>query len=426
MKMIPLLVAAVMIAAPAHAQSVAPRAAVSQIAQAVEDRYFDVGQGREIADLLRAEAREGLYDALTDPRDLEVALTRRLKPLDRHFTVTWRAPTAATPTPAAPAPRELEPVPFEVGVARRGQGFLSVNILPGNVAVIDMQMFVDFDTAQDPARRQADAVLQMVSGADAVIFDLRDNGGGSPAMVGYLVSAFAPHGANIYNTFKGRDGETSESPRESYASPRVDVPVFVLTSGRSGSAAEAFSYTLQAARRATVVGERSAGAANPGGPVSTPSGFSIFVPYGSPVNPVTGGNWEGTGVAPDIEASSEQALNVAWKAALKAQESRLTGPVAVEARWTLEALEAPAIAIDPVAYVGQFSGSSIEAGDDGLLYRSGRKPAWRLQPLSADLFFSEDAPYRRVRFERGAQGQVIAIETLDGQTGSVRRLRRGE
>lgn len=425
MKMIPLFVAAMLVAAPAHAQSVAPRTAVSQIAQAVGDRYFDAERGHEIAELLRSEAEEGRYDSLTDPRDLQVALTRRMKPLDHHFNVTWRDP-AATPTPAASAPSELEPVPFAVGVARRGQGFLSVNILPGNIAVIDMRMFADFDEAQDPARRQADAVLQMVSGADAVIFDLRNNGGGSPAMVGYLVSAFVPPGSNIYNVFKEREGQTPESPREGYASPRVDVPLFILTSGRTGSAAEGFSYTLQAARRATVVGERTAGAANPGGPVSTTSGFSIFVPSGSPVNPITGGNWEGTGVEPDINTPSDQALDAAWTAALRAQESRLTGPVAVEARWTLEALEAPVVAIDAASYVGEYSGSTIEAVDGGLLYRTGRRPAWRLQPLSADLFFDRDAPYRRIRFEWDAQGRTVAIETLDGQTGLTRRLRRGE
>jgi len=425
MKLIPLLAAAVMIAAPAQAQSVAPRTAVSQIAQAVEDRYFDIGRGREIADLLRSEAENGMYDSLTDPRDLEVALTRRMKPLDNHFSVTWRDPAAA-PTPTEPVSRELESVPLNIGAARRGQGFLSVDILPGNIALVEMRMFVGFDSAEAPARKQADAVLQMVSGADAVIFDLRDNGGGAPAMVGYLVSAFVPRGSNIYNAFRGRQGATPESPAEGYASPRIDVPLFVLTSGRTASAAEGFSYTLQAARRATIVGERSSGGANPGAPVGTPSGFSIFVPIGSPVNPITGGNWEGTGVLPDIAASSEQALDVAWRAALRAQESRLTGPVAVEARWTLEALEAPTIAIDPTVYAGEYSGSTIEAAESGLLYRTGRRPAWRLRPLSADLFFSEDAPYRRIRFERDAQGRVVAMETLDGQSGSVRRLRRGE
>lgn len=425
MKMFPLLVAAVLIAAPAQAQSIAPRTVVSQIAQAVEDRYFDADRGREIAEALRAEAAEGLYDSRTDPRDLEVALTRRMKPLDNHFNITWRDPAAA-PIPAAPTSHELEPVPFEIGVARRGQGFQSVNILPGNIAVIDMRMFADFDNAGDPARRQADAVLQMVSGADAVIFDLRNNGGGSPAMVGYLVSAFVAPGSNIYNVFQGRDGQTSEGPRETYPSPRTDVPVFIVTSGRTGSAAEGFSYTLQAARRGTVVGERTAGAANPGGPVSTPSGFTIFVSNGSPVNPITGSNWEGTGVMPDIEATAGDALNTAWKAALKAQQTRLTGPVAVEARWTLEALEAPAVVVDPAPYVGDYSGSSIEAAEGVLLYRAGRRPAWRLQALSADLFFDQDAPYRRIRFERNGEGRVISLETLDGQTGGVRRLRRGE
>lgn len=425
MKAIWLIAAAVVFASPVAARQtpVEPRPAVAQIAQALQDGYFDAVRGREIADLLRAEAEAGRYDSLTDPRDLQEVLTNRLKPLDAHFSVSWRAPSSArTPERA----NTLAPVPFAVGVARRGMGFRAVEILPGNIAVIDMSMFADFETADAPARRQADAVLQLVSGADAVIFDLRDNGGGSPAMVGYLVSAFVPRGSNIYNSFVGREGETSEQAREEYAAPRVDTPLFVVLSGRSASAAEGFSYTLQAAGRATIVGERSAGAANPGGPITTASGFSIFVPFGSPRNPITGRNWESTGVLPDIEASSEQALTAAWKAALKAQETRLSGPVSVEARWVLEALNAPVLNPEIGDYPGEYNGRRIETADGALLYRNGRRPAWRLQPLAPDLFFNPDDLAFRVRFDRDEAGQVIGFETLDGQTGQSRYFRRDQ
>ena len=130
---------------------------------------------------------------------------------------------------------------------------------------------------------------------DAVIIDLRYNGGGSPAMVGYLVSAFTPRDADIYNVFHGREGTESERPKDAYASPRLDVPLYVLISGLSASAAESTTYTLQAAHRATVVGEPSAGAANPGGEFPVGDGFNVFISTGTPVNPVTGKNWEGVG-----------------------------------------------------------------------------------------------------------------------------------
>lgn len=400
----------------------APRTIVRQIAEVIRQGYFDPARAEVIASTLTTEAEAGRYDALTDPRDLQEALTQRLKTYDRHFSVT--APRPAHTAPAAPSGAPLQPVPFPVGVARRGQGFRAVEILPGNIGLIDMRMFIDFDGPEDAARKHADAVLQLVSNTDAVIFDMRDNGGGSPAMVGYLVSAFVGPDADIYNTFHSREGTESEAPAQPYAHPRLDVPVYVLTSGRSGSAAEAFAYTLQAARRATVVGETSAGAANPGGPATTPSGYRVFVSDGTPINPITKTNWEGVGVKPDVEAPAAQALDIAWQAALARQADRLSGPVAVEAVWVLEALRAPAVAFRAEDYVGDYSGSQVQSVDGSLTWQSGRRPAWRLKPLAADVFFDVEEPYRRIRFERDAQGRVTALETLDSQVGGGRRLKR--
>lgn len=408
----------------AFAADPSPRAVVREVADAIRQGYFDPAQAERIAAAIVSEADAGRYDALTDPRDLQEALTQRLQAYDRHFSVIAPRPAAD----AAPETRAtLQPVPAEALAARRGQGFRSVQILPGNIALVDMRMFVDFDDENDAARRQADAVLQFVSTADAVIFDQRNNGGGSPNMVGYLVSAFVGPDAPIYNTFHTRQGSESEAPAQPYARPRTDVPLYVLTSPRSGSAAEAFSYTLQAARRATIVGETTAGAANPGGPVRTASGYRVFVSDGTPVNPITRTNWEGVGVKPDVATPAAEALQVAWKAALADQAGRLSGPVAVEAAWVLEALNAPTdLAVRAEDYAGLFGIVRIAATQDGLTLRQGDRPAWRLKPLSSDVFFDADEPYRRVRFERDASGRVVALESLDAQTGSSRFLRRTE
>ncbi|WP_296175253.1 S41 family peptidase [uncultured Brevundimonas sp.] len=423
----PVFIAALLLAAsPALARQAetpaAPRVVVGQIAAAIRDAYFDPAKAETIAAALEAEAAQGRYDALTDPRDLETALTARLEPYDQHFSVGRPAPS--TPAAATPATSSgLSPVPFPVVAARGGQGFRAVQILPGNVGLIDMRMFSHFEGGEDLARRQADAALQMVSGADAVIFDLRNNGGGSPAMVGYLVSAFVGPDADVYNRFHSRDGEASEAPAQPYAAPRVDVPVYVLISGRTGSAAEAFAYTLQAAKRAVVVGETSGGAANPGGPVFTPSGYRVFISTGSPTNPLTGANWEKVGVRPDVAVPAEDALETAWKAALAAQ-SNATPAAATEAAWVREALDAKPAAFDAAAYLGTYGGSVVQAGDDGLTWKNERRPAWRLRPLSPDLFFDADEPYRRIRFVRDEAGRVTALEVLDSQTGVSRLLRR--
>ena len=148
-----------------------------------------------------------------------------------------------------------------------------------------------------------------------MIIDLRGNRGGSPAMAGYLVSAFVPPRTEIYNVFHTRAGSFSEAPQQAYATPRPDVPLYVLIDARTGSAAESFAYTLLQAGRATLVGEPSGGAANPGEYFRAGGGLEVFVPTGSPINPVTGSNWEGVGVQPSVRTASDAALERALQLA---------------------------------------------------------------------------------------------------------------
>ncbi|MCR5878011.1 S41 family peptidase [Phenylobacterium sp. J367] len=212
-------------------------------------------------------------------------------------------------------------------------------MLPGAIGLIDMRYFAGFQAADAAARARADAAMTLVSGADAVIVDLRDNGGGSPAMVGYLASYFVPKDAPIYNTFKSRGPDAHETPPFEVRGERMlRAPLYILTSGRTGSAAEAFAYTLQAARRATIVGEASGGAANPGGFRPAGNGFRVFVSDGRPVNPITRSNWEGTGVQPDVAVPAGQALVRAQALALAEIRRSASGVAATEAEWAHAAL----------------------------------------------------------------------------------------
>jgi C-terminal processing protease CtpA/Prc len=94
-------------------------------------------------------------------------------------------------------------------------------------------------------------------------------------------------------------------------------PVYVLTSKRTFSAAEEFTYNLKNLKRAVIVGEVTGGGAHPGGGHPINAHFGIGVPSGRAINPISKTNWEGTGVAPDIEAPADQALKVAHLEALK-------------------------------------------------------------------------------------------------------------
>jgi hypothetical protein len=388
------------------------RAVVEEAATMIENNYFDAVKAREIASQLRKEAQAGRFDRFADPRDLASAITRRLQPLDHHFNVTWRSadePIATTPAASAPGPELTE--------QRNAFGFRRVEMLPGGVGYIDLRYFADFtyDKPNEPPRQIADAALALLAGAQAVILDLRNNGGGSPAMVGYLVSAFTPAGADIYNVFHQRDGSESERPKEPYAKPRLDVPLFVLISGRTGSAAESTAYTLQAAHRATVVGEPSGGAANPGGEFPIGEGLNLFVSVGTPINPLTHTNWEGAGVKPDVRVTAEGALDRAEILALDAiLASDPRGSGTLETRWILEARRAQQSAPSgpPLAdYLGAYAGARISAGKDrSLQLERGRRPAVTLMRLTDDVFFVTDEPFRRVLFERDAGGRVKGFQ----------------
>ncbi|MDB5429680.1 MAG: peptidase family protein [Caulobacter sp.] len=417
----------------ATAQQVKPRQVVAGIAQAIEDRYFDPAKGKQIADDLRAAAAKGEFDALTDPRDLAQALTRRLQPLDHHFNISWpvepppegQGPGGPGP---GPGPRPQGDNPFEV---RENYGFRHADILPGNIGYIDLHQFsdIDFDDPNSGARAAADAALAMVSHTDAVIIDLRDNGGGSPAMVGYLTSAFTPKGADIYNTFHSRRGDMSEAPGVYYPHPRLTVPVYILISARTGSAAEALTYTLQTAGRAVIVGETSGGAANPGGPVPAGNRFAVFVSQGAPENPISHKNWEGGGVQPDVAVPAAEALTRARILILEnLAKADMPDDQKTANQWALEGLRAenaPPLAINAGDYVGAYSGVTIAATPDGLTYQRGRRPAWSLVALGPDRFTVRGEPTRRITFQRDASGKVVALDftTADGPS---QHMRRGE
>ncbi len=404
------------------------RSNVDQIARAIEDNYFDAARGRQIATDLRTAATSGAFDKLTDNRDLATALSDRLKPLDRHFTITWSAD-------AAPLPRMRErpesPRPQTDPQRRSNYGIRRVEVQPGNIGYIDLRSFAGFEfgKSDQPGRQAMEAALQLVSASDALIIDLRNNGGGSPAMVGYLSSAFTPKGADIYNTFHYRNGTASEAPTDWYAKPRLDTPLYILVNARTGSAAEAFAYTMKNARRATVVGEASAGAANPGDFVDAGNGFRVFVSTGSPINPISKKNWEGDGVIPDVTVASAAAFDTAKALALEnvlkqnRPESEKT-----DARWALEALRAEAAPPSGVRiedYLGSYGALQIGQDNGQLFMRRGRRPPTMLLPLGNDTFSAAAESGTRVVFERGGDRKVTAFE-MKSSDGPSSRHRRDE
>jgi C-terminal processing protease CtpA/Prc len=161
--------------------------------------------------------------------------------------------------------------------------------------------------------------MNFLANTDALIVDVRDNGGGDPTYVAAVCSYFMPVNTLI-NKFYWRPQNRWDEFRTSKVTGRyygTQKPIYVLTSDGTFSGAEEFAYDVQTQRRGEIVGDTTGGGAHPGGMREVSDGFGVWVPAGRAVNPVTGKDWEGTGVIPDVPVSAEAALRTAHVRALR-------------------------------------------------------------------------------------------------------------
>lgn len=417
------------LASSAHARET-PRVYVDGIAAAIEENYFDEARAKKIAADLRSAASTGKFDALQNERELSSELSTWLDPLDTHFDVSWSEPKPIS-TAARDSTLPERVIPSNDPDKRKNYGVRSVEVLPGNIGYLDLRQFSGFEFGErdQPARQAVDSGLQLLSGTNALIIDLRENGGGAPQMVGYLSSAFVKKDSDIFNTFHGRGRTMSEAPLDWHPQPRLDTPLFILISGRTASAAEAFAYTMQSAKRAIIVGETSMGAANPGARVDAGNGFNVFVSFASPINPITKTNWEGRGVKPDVAVASATAPETARLLALQAVlAGGLQDDDATDARWALDALQAESKSAPPLHaddYVGSYGALVITEANGRLMLKNGRRPIRTLLSLDDDRFAIKEDPSQRVIFVRDANGKVEALESQTSSGGSDRYRRGG-
>lgn len=316
--------------APAPAPPVTPAqrsAVVEALGAALKARYVFPDVGDRVARSLAEKAAQGAYDAQGTAQAFAEALHRDLRTLgeDGHFRVRY----APDLKPADPGDEDKAPTPealaqLRTDVQQRAFGIARVEQLQGNIGYLDLRGF-------GPAEfvgTVLSAAMQLVSGTEALILDLRQNGGGDPEAVAFLVSHFFAEGDGRHlNSIYSRPRDTTRqfwtSPT---ASPRYTRPLYVLTSAFTFSGGEECAYDLQAQKRATLVGEVTGGGANPGSVVALAHGFVAFIPSGRAINPVTRTNWEHVGVKPDVAAPAAEALKVAHLAALRSILAREKSP----------------------------------------------------------------------------------------------------
>ena len=286
---------------------------IEALGKALQEKYVFPEVGERMAGRLRERLTARAYDTVSSAKSFSRMVTDDLRAIahDKHLNLFYSAEPIPV-APSGPLPPPSGPNPF----AARNFAFQKVERLAGNVGYLKFDAFAD---PQSGAGETAAAAMAFLAKTDALIIDLRENGGGSPGMVAFLCTYFFEGRPVHLNDLYWRSSNSTQQwwtlayvPGSRY----VNKEVYVLTSGRTFSAAEEFTNNLKTQKRATIVGETTGGGANPGGMERLSDHFGAFVPNGRAINPITQTNWEGTGVAPDLAASADQALTVAYRAAL--------------------------------------------------------------------------------------------------------------
>ncbi len=268
------------------------------------------------ADLRKRQAAKE-FDSITSAQAFVKKLTEDLQAIskDKHLRVRFSAERIPLRTERG-EPTEAEREQMRWMSRRMNFGFERVERLNGNIGYVDLRGFSDHEAGAETVA----AAMKFLENTESIIFDLRQNGGGSPFMVALISSYLFGDKPVHLNSLYFRPADRTDDFWTKPETAKVKFPnkdVYILTANRTFSAAEEFTYNLKNLKRATIVGETTGGGAHPGGVQRLHDHFGVFVPTGRAINPITKTNWEGTGVEPDIKVPKEQALKVAYISALK-------------------------------------------------------------------------------------------------------------
>jgi hypothetical protein len=293
---------------------------VRRAAAHVRGRYIFADKGEVAAAALEERLAQGAYAGLDEPA-LCAALTDDLRAAcpDRHLRVVHRADARAEHEGDEWDDAQLI-AGYWAEARIANHGLRRVERLDGNVGYIDLRTI---DEAEQTAPTLA-AAMALVQHTGALLLDLRRNQGGAPSGVAFLCSHFfEPEPVHLNDVHERDKVQQFWTYPHLPGSRYLDRPVFVLTSDLTFSGAEEIAYNLQQLKRATVIGETTRGGAHPVGQFWVGPHISIRVPTARSVNPVSGTNWEGVGVTPDVPTTADEAFPEAYRRALRAVLDRL-------------------------------------------------------------------------------------------------------
>jgi len=389
----------------------------------------------EVRPKLDAALAKGLAEGRYNTSDPAVLLDRVNADLtaiahDKHLSLEYdprQAAELAAELAAQPAqqPEDSGPSPEQIRQAqRRNHGFTEMKVLPGNVRYVNMQGFVWVGPKSAEAY---DNVMRFLKEGDAVIIDLRQNGGGSPQSVQYLVSHFMEPNRPLVTFHMGASQVDRLSTLPTLPAGRmVGKPLYVLTSGRSASAAEEFTGHVAGYKLGELIGATTAGAGFRNQFFPLPGGYLISISVGRAVLASTGKDWEGVGIAPTTASDPEKALQLAQVHALRRLAS--TAPPREKANYEATAAMLAA-QVDPVAtalplaaYAGNFGERKVSIENGRLAFQREGGPKLAMVAIGPNLFALENDAMTRIEY-KVAGNAATAFELQRGDGSKVEAVR---
>lgn len=386
--------------------------------------YISAEYAEKMSILLNKKYSSGAYNHFSDPVAFSDQITTDLRSInqDEHVRVSFEPNKIAAQDRSNIVSTELAATSRELrSMQRNNYGFKEVSILPGNVGYINLSDFHDPKYAAETAV----AAMNYAANTDAIIFDLRKNGGGREQMMQFIASyLFDNEPVLLNNMYKRSEDKFYQTWTLPYVEGirRPDVEVYILTSDYTFSAAEAFSYSLKHLKRATLVGETTGGGAHGGSPAVISNRFTLWLPRFEIINPITQTDWEGVGVVPHISVNEAAAFDTAYILALEKLIKKRPEEAYLN-QWHLESVKAKTTPVTLSnetlsSYIGQYDKKrTLSFLDGNLFYQSGNGAKRLLTPLTESLFQVEGVDYFRIQIIENAGG-VQAINGLydDGRS----------
>lgn len=286
---------------------------LNSISDLIETKYVIPDIAKTSTDEFRKKVSGGYYDSIIDANIFTKQVTSDLVGIvgDKHIYFRIVEPEIKDKQNSS----LHHPIRYHKLGAKENYGFKKLEILDGNIGLLELSRFYKYSDIKDMATN----AIRFLSNTDAIIIDIRENGGGSGD---YLSSYFLEYPTQLSSNYSREEDYLTEywTIEDIGMEPMTEIPIFILTSDRTFSAAECFAYDMKVRGRAIIVGDSTKGGAHSVDLYNLFEQFEIYIPTMRAINPVTGSNWEGVGVIPDLTVNAESALDSAIVLATEAAQ----------------------------------------------------------------------------------------------------------